>query len=79
MKTIFLIVCSAQALPKYSQHVPHLESCPFPLQALSVAGLGAGLTEAVVVNPFEVVKVSLQANRDAFKEVDGNNILSKLT
>lgn len=38
---------------------------------LSVAGLGAGLTEAVVVNPFEVVKVSLQANRDAFKEVAG--------
>lgn len=27
------------------------------------------MTEAVVVNPFEVVKVSLQANRDAFKEV----------
>lgn len=41
------------------------------LQALSVAGLGAGLTEAVVVNPFEVVKVSLQANRDAFKQVPG--------
>uniref|UniRef100_A0A3B5KGH7 Mitochondrial 2-oxodicarboxylate carrier n=1 Tax=Takifugu rubripes TaxID=31033 RepID=A0A3B5KGH7_TAKRU len=40
-----------------------------PGVALSVAGLGAGLTEAVVVNPFEVVKVSLQANRDAFKEV----------
>ncbi|TWW71809.1 Mitochondrial 2-oxodicarboxylate carrier [Takifugu flavidus] len=39
-----------------------------PGVALSVAGLGAGLTEAVVVNPFEVVKVSLQANRDAFKE-----------
>lgn len=36
-----------------------------------MAGLGAGLTEAVVVNPFEVVKVSLQANRDAFKEVVG--------
>lgn len=34
-----------------------------------MAGLGAGLTEAVVVNPFEVVKVSLQANRDSFKEV----------
>ncbi|MBN3311928.1 ODC protein, partial [Atractosteus spatula] len=34
--------------------------------ALSVAGLGSGLTEAIVVNPFEVVKVSLQANRDAF-------------
>uniref|UniRef100_A0A3P8V9T4 Mitochondrial 2-oxodicarboxylate carrier n=1 Tax=Cynoglossus semilaevis TaxID=244447 RepID=A0A3P8V9T4_CYNSE len=39
-----------------------------PGLALSAAGLGAGLTEAVVVNPFEVVKVSLQANRDAFKE-----------
>ncbi|XP_056282815.1 mitochondrial 2-oxodicarboxylate carrier isoform X2 [Pseudoliparis swirei] len=37
-----------------------------PGLALSVAGLGAGLTEAVVVNPFEVVKVSLQANRDSF-------------
>lgn len=41
-----------------------------PLSAglsLSVAGLAAGLTEAIVVNPFEVVKVSLQANRDSFK------------
>uniref|UniRef100_A0AAQ4RKT1 Mitochondrial 2-oxodicarboxylate carrier n=1 Tax=Gasterosteus aculeatus aculeatus TaxID=481459 RepID=A0AAQ4RKT1_GASAC len=38
------------------------------VKALSVAGLGAGLTEAVVVNPFEVVKVSLQANRDSFAE-----------
>uniref|UniRef100_A0A3Q3AN78 Mitochondrial 2-oxodicarboxylate carrier n=1 Tax=Kryptolebias marmoratus TaxID=37003 RepID=A0A3Q3AN78_KRYMA len=39
-----------------------------PGLALSAAGLGSGLTEAVVVNPFEVVKVSLQANRDSFKE-----------
>lgn len=45
-------------------------------QALSAAGLGAGLTEAVVVNPFEVVKVSLQANRDAFKEVGRSQTLS---
>uniref|UniRef100_A0A3B5KMV5 Mitochondrial 2-oxodicarboxylate carrier n=1 Tax=Xiphophorus couchianus TaxID=32473 RepID=A0A3B5KMV5_9TELE len=36
--------------------------------ALSAAGLGSGLTEAVIVNPFEVVKVSLQANRDSFTE-----------
>nr|XP_033808053.1 mitochondrial 2-oxodicarboxylate carrier isoform X1 [Geotrypetes seraphini]XP_033808054.1 mitochondrial 2-oxodicarboxylate carrier isoform X1 [Geotrypetes seraphini]XP_033808055.1 mitochondrial 2-oxodicarboxylate carrier isoform X1 [Geotrypetes seraphini]XP_033808056.1 mitochondrial 2-oxodicarboxylate carrier isoform X1 [Geotrypetes seraphini]XP_033808058.1 mitochondrial 2-oxodicarboxylate carrier isoform X1 [Geotrypetes seraphini] len=36
--------------------------------ALAVAGLGSGLTEAVVVNPFEVIKVSLQANRNAFAE-----------
>ncbi|XP_071221464.1 mitochondrial 2-oxodicarboxylate carrier isoform X2 [Salvelinus alpinus] len=35
--------------------------------ALSVAGLGCGLTEALVVNPFEVVKVGLQANRDSFQ------------
>uniref|UniRef100_A0A674EL97 Mitochondrial 2-oxodicarboxylate carrier n=1 Tax=Salmo trutta TaxID=8032 RepID=A0A674EL97_SALTR len=35
--------------------------------ALSVAGLGSGLTEALVVNPFEVVKVGLQANRDSFQ------------
>lgn len=34
-----------------------------------MAGLGSGLTEALVVNPFEVVKVSLQANRDSFKVV----------
>lgn len=49
--------------------------CPSTPQALSVAGLGAGLTEAVVVNPFEVVKVSLQANRDSFKEVKRVKIL----
>ncbi|XP_027856861.1 mitochondrial 2-oxodicarboxylate carrier isoform X2 [Xiphophorus couchianus] len=39
-----------------------------PGVALSAAGLGSGLTEAVIVNPFEVVKVSLQANRDSFTE-----------
>lgn len=41
-----------------------------------MAGLGAGLTEAVVVNPFEVVKVSLQANRDSFAEVREHRTLS---
>ncbi|XP_051662488.1 mitochondrial 2-oxodicarboxylate carrier isoform X2 [Manacus candei] len=39
-----------------------------PGLAFAVAGLGSGLTEAVVVNPFEVVKVTLQANQNAFKE-----------
>ncbi|XP_038967673.1 mitochondrial 2-oxodicarboxylate carrier isoform X1 [Rattus norvegicus] len=34
-----------------------------------IAGLGSGLTEAVVVNPFEVVKVGLQVNRNMFTEV----------
>lgn len=46
----------------------HIPSPSLP-QVLSAAGLGSGLTEAIVVNPFEVVKVSLQANRDSFKEV----------
>ncbi|KAH0620526.1 hypothetical protein JD844_021077 [Phrynosoma platyrhinos] len=40
----------------------------------AVAGLGSGLTEAVVVNPFEVVKVSLQANRDAFTELENRPV-----
>ncbi|KAM9554617.1 mitochondrial 2-oxodicarboxylate carrier isoform 1-T1 [Guaruba guarouba] len=39
-----------------------------PGLAFAVAGLGSGLTEAVVVNPFEVVKVNLQTNRNAFTE-----------
>jgi hypothetical protein len=34
-----------------------------------MAGLCSGLTEAVIINPFEVVKVKLQADRHAFKEV----------
>ncbi|XP_046797909.1 mitochondrial 2-oxodicarboxylate carrier isoform X4 [Gallus gallus] len=39
-----------------------------PGLAFAVAGLGSGLTEAIVVNPFEVVKVTLQANRNSFTE-----------
>uniref|UniRef100_A0A8C0HMM0 Mitochondrial 2-oxodicarboxylate carrier n=1 Tax=Buteo japonicus TaxID=224669 RepID=A0A8C0HMM0_9AVES len=39
-----------------------------PGLAFAIAGLGSGLTEAVVVNPFEVVKVTLQTNRNAFTE-----------
>nr|XP_023021134.1 mitochondrial 2-oxodicarboxylate carrier [Leptinotarsa decemlineata] len=35
---------------------------PTPL-TFSLAGLGAGTTEAILVNPFEVVKVTLQANK----------------
>ncbi|XP_052768864.1 mitochondrial 2-oxodicarboxylate carrier-like [Mya arenaria] len=34
----------------------------------ALAGLGSGLTEAVVINPFEVIKVKLQAERNQFKE-----------
>lgn len=32
------------------------------MQTFSLAGLGAGITEAILVNPFEVVKVTLQSN-----------------
>ncbi|XP_047652025.1 mitochondrial 2-oxodicarboxylate carrier isoform X4 [Phacochoerus africanus] len=39
-----------------------------PALTFAIAGLGSGLTEAIVVNPFEVVKVGLQANRNTFKE-----------
>jgi len=35
----------------------------------SLAGLGAGLTEAILVNPFEVVKVELQANRQLLSQM----------
>jgi hypothetical protein len=34
-----------------------------------MAGLFAGLTEAVVVNPFEVVKVRLQTDQSRFNLV----------
>ncbi len=33
-----------------------------------MAGLGSGVTEAIIVNPFEVVKVKMQANRAASAE-----------
>lgn len=29
----------------------------------SLAGLGSGVTEAIIVNPFEVIKVRMQSNR----------------
>ncbi|KAF5282135.1 hypothetical protein FQR65_LT02832 [Abscondita terminalis] len=41
---------------------------PTPL-TFSLAGLGAGTTEAILVNPFEVVKVTMQANRATGKEI----------
>ncbi|XP_060243505.1 mitochondrial 2-oxodicarboxylate carrier isoform X1 [Meriones unguiculatus] len=39
-----------------------------PGLTFAVAGFGSGLTEAIVVNPFEVVKVGLQVNRNTFTE-----------
>ena len=34
-----------------------------PLQTYSLAGLGSGVTEAILVNPFENLKVRMQSNR----------------
>lgn len=34
-----------------------------------MAGLGAGITESILVNPFEVVKVTLQSNAAKSKDV----------
>jgi len=51
-------------------------SSPTPL-TFSLAGLGAGITEAVLVNPFEVVKVTLQANRSIGREVPSTWVVTK--
>ncbi|CAH1371204.1 unnamed protein product [Tenebrio molitor] len=49
---------------------------PTPL-TFSLAGLGAGVTEAILVNPFEVVKVTLQANRATGKELPSTWVVTK--
>lgn len=40
----------------------------FQFQTFSLAGLFAGFTEAVLVNPFEVVKVTQQSNKAKMNE-----------
>lgn len=39
------------------------------IQSLVLAGLGSGLTEGVIVTPFERVKVHLQAQKNKMSEV----------
>ncbi|ENN78814.1 hypothetical protein YQE_04725, partial [Dendroctonus ponderosae] len=53
---------------QYKQFFLFGSPTPTPL-TFSLAGLGAGITEAILVNPFEVVKVTLQANRAVGKEL----------
>ncbi|XP_018579636.1 mitochondrial 2-oxodicarboxylate carrier [Anoplophora glabripennis] len=53
---------------QYKQFFMFGSPTPTPL-TFSLAGLGAGITEAILVNPFEVVKVQLQANRNRVTEV----------
>ncbi|XP_030745542.1 mitochondrial 2-oxodicarboxylate carrier [Sitophilus oryzae] len=61
---------------QYKQLFLFGSSTPTPL-TFSLAGLGAGLTEAVLVNPFEVVKVSMQANRAVGKELPSTWVVTK--
>ena len=35
----------------------------FYFKTFMLAGLASGITEAIIVNPFEVIKVKMQANR----------------
>ena len=39
------------------------------MQTFTLAGFCAGVTEAIIINPFEVVKVQLQAERGKFVQV----------
>ncbi|KAK3736886.1 hypothetical protein RRG08_000631 [Elysia crispata] len=55
------------AFEQYKSLFSYADYIPVPL-VLSLAGLCSGLTEAIVINPFEVVKVKLQAERTSFKE-----------
>ncbi|KAL0118895.1 hypothetical protein PUN28_009490 [Cardiocondyla obscurior] len=52
---------------QYKQFFLFGASAPTPL-TFSCAGFFAGVTEAILVNPFEVVKVNLQSNRKHVKE-----------
>jgi solute carrier family 25 2-oxodicarboxylate transporter 21 len=61
---------------QYKQFFLFGSSTPTPL-TFSLAGLGAGVTEAILVNPFEVVKVTLQANRAHLKEVPSTWTVTK--
>lgn len=52
---------------QYKQFFLFGASAPTPL-TFSCAGFFAGVTEAILVNPFEVIKVTLQSNRKHIRE-----------
>uniref|UniRef100_UPI00398F20F6 mitochondrial 2-oxodicarboxylate carrier isoform X6 n=1 Tax=Pristiophorus japonicus TaxID=55135 RepID=UPI00398F20F6 len=63
----------------FEQYKKILGYASLPSSAIfTIAGLGSGLTEAIVVNPFEVVKVSLQAQRNTFLQDPAMEFLRKL-
>lgn len=61
---------------QYKSVLAHADFIPVPI-ALSLAGLASGLTEAIVINPFEVVKVRLQAERTTFKDQPSTILTAK--
>ncbi|XP_055904782.1 mitochondrial 2-oxodicarboxylate carrier [Eupeodes corollae] len=65
-KRAIKFVCFEQCKPLFLFGSP----TPTPL-TFSLAGLTAGLIEAVAVNPFEVVKVAQQADHSHMKEAPG--------
>lgn len=46
-------------------------------QTFSCAGFFAGVTEGVLVNPFEVIKVQMQSNRKKMKESPSTILVTK--
>ena len=52
---------------RYKNMFSYGENIPQPI-VFTLEGLSSGLTEAFVINPFEVVKVRLQSQRSTFQE-----------
>ncbi|XP_037935395.1 mitochondrial 2-oxodicarboxylate carrier-like [Teleopsis dalmanni] len=71
-KRAIKFVCFEQTKPLFLFGAP----APTPL-TFSLAGLTAGLVEAIAVNPFEVVKVAQQADRTKMKETLGTWAVTK--
>ncbi|CAG9760465.1 unnamed protein product [Ceutorhynchus assimilis] len=61
---------------QYKQFFLFGSPTPTPV-TFSLAGLGAGITEAILVNPFEVIKVTLQSNRATGTQVPSTWIVTK--
>ncbi|XP_005176648.1 mitochondrial 2-oxodicarboxylate carrier [Musca domestica] len=71
-KRAIKFVCFEQTKPLFLFGAP----APTPL-TFSLAGLTAGLLEAIAVNPFEVVKVAQQADKTKMKEAQSTWAVTK--
>ncbi|XP_050299337.1 mitochondrial 2-oxodicarboxylate carrier [Anthonomus grandis grandis] len=61
---------------QYKQFFLFGSPTPTPL-TFALAGFGAGVTEGILVNPFEVVKVTLQSNRGIGKDRPSTWLVTK--